>query len=240
MNLETPEKTKPSTTAGTSPQTGAQYLESIRDDGREVWLDGERVKDVTTHPAFRNSARMVARLYDSLHDESRADVMRMPLRDGSGWTHAAFQAPRNLEESLQQKDAYAEWARIGYGWLGRSPDFIGAAFAPSFQLEGEYFDEYAPNVERAGAKLARDVPFIGHAIVNPPIDRQDPSAASDIMIRVEKETDEGLVISGAKVVATGTAIAQQLLIAHHFIPVTDKKYAPVFILDVNRPGVNRH
>ena len=41
------------------PQTGAEYLELLRDD-RCVYIYGERVKDVTTHPAFRNTARMVA------------------------------------------------------------------------------------------------------------------------------------------------------------------------------------
>ena len=45
------------------PMTGAEYLESLRDQ-REVWIYGERVKDVTLHPAFRNQARMVARMYD--------------------------------------------------------------------------------------------------------------------------------------------------------------------------------
>ena len=45
----------------TRPLTGAEYLESLR-DGCEIWLYGERVEDVTTHPAFRNTARMIARL----------------------------------------------------------------------------------------------------------------------------------------------------------------------------------
>lgn len=241
MKLDMIEPKIRSAAAETRPQTSTEYLASIADDGREVYIDGERVKDVSSHPAFRNSARMVARLYDSLHDPEKAAVLRAPLHDGSGWTHAAFQAPRTLAEHLRQKEAYAEWARIGYGWLGRSPDFIGAAFAPSFQLESDYFGkEWAHNVSRIGWDLARRVPFIGHAIVNPPIDRQNPSSAQDIMIRVEKETDQGLIISGAKVVATGSAIAQQILIAHHFIPVSDKKYAPVFICNVNAPGVKMY
>ena len=57
------------------PFTGAEYLESLR-DGREVYVYGERVKDVTTHPAFRNAAASVAKLYDALHDaqdQGRAD-----------------------------------------------------------------------------------------------------------------------------------------------------------------------
>ena len=57
------------------PMNGEEYLESLR-DGREIWIYGEKVDDVTTHPGFRNSARSVARLYDALHDpahQGRAD-----------------------------------------------------------------------------------------------------------------------------------------------------------------------
>ena len=62
------ERQKPEDVIGAPrPFTGAQYLESLR-DGREVYIYGERVKDVTTHPAFRNAARSIARLYDALHD----------------------------------------------------------------------------------------------------------------------------------------------------------------------------
>ena len=56
------------------PYTGAEYLESLR-DGREIWIYGERVKDVTTHPAFRNTVRMIARLYDALHDPAMREVL---------------------------------------------------------------------------------------------------------------------------------------------------------------------
>ena len=66
----------------TRPMTGAEYLESLR-DGREIWLYGERVKDVTTHPAFRNTARMIARLYDALHDPTLQDVLTTATDTGS-------------------------------------------------------------------------------------------------------------------------------------------------------------
>ncbi len=65
------------------PMTGAEYLEELR-DGREVYIYGERVKDVTTHPAFRNTARMVARLYDALHDEKRNRRLLLPTDTGNG------------------------------------------------------------------------------------------------------------------------------------------------------------
>ena len=80
--------------AGTvPPMTGAEYLECIS-DGREIWGYGERVDDVTTHPAFRNCARMVARLYDALHDPAHRDVLtRRPTPAAGGFTHPFFRAP---------------------------------------------------------------------------------------------------------------------------------------------------
>src|ERR1051325_1557479 len=69
------------------PFTGAEYIESLR-DGRAVYINGERVRDVTTHPAFRNSVRSLARLYDALHDPARRDVLTCPTDTGSGgYTH---------------------------------------------------------------------------------------------------------------------------------------------------------
>jgi len=105
----------------TEPFTGDEYLESIR-DGREVYVYGERVGDVTTHPAFRNTARSIARLYDALHDPQRRDLITTPTDTGSdGVTHKFFRFPRTVEDCVGDLEAIAEWARIGYGWLGRSP-----------------------------------------------------------------------------------------------------------------------
>ena len=85
------------------PFTGAEYLESLR-DGREVYIYGERVKDVTTHPAFRNAARSIARLYDALHDPKSSDVLGKVLREREGMvpTHARARAvhePRHRQSA---------------------------------------------------------------------------------------------------------------------------------------------
>ena len=75
------------------PFTGAEYLESLR-DGREVYVYGERVKDVTTHPAFRNAARSIARLYDALHAEKTKALLTMPTDTGSGGLPINSSGPR--------------------------------------------------------------------------------------------------------------------------------------------------
>ena len=109
--------------AGPHPLTGREYLESLR-DSREVWLYGERVKDVTTHPAFRNTARMLARMYDALHDPAKRTALTTSTDTGNGgYTHRFFRADRSAEDTVGARDAIAEWARISYGWMGRSPDY---------------------------------------------------------------------------------------------------------------------
>src|ERR1700722_7208399 len=105
------------------PFTGKEYLESPR-DGREVYIYGEQVKDVTTHPAFRNAARSIARLYDALHDEKTKGVLTAPTDTGSGgYTHKFFRAARSREDLVAQRDAIAQWARMSSGWMGRSPGY---------------------------------------------------------------------------------------------------------------------
>ena len=111
------------------PQNGAEFIESLR-DGREVFIYGEKVKDVTTHPAFRNTSRMVARLYDALHDPKRKGKLTVPTDTGNGGiTHPFFKAPKTLDDLVASRNAIAEWARITYGWMGRSPDYKAAFLA---------------------------------------------------------------------------------------------------------------
>src|SRR5207248_9463215 len=106
-----------STPSQARPYTGEEYLESLR-DGREIWIYGERVSDVTTHPAFRNTARMVAPLYDALHDPKTKDVLTTATDTGNGgFTHRFYQAPRSAEDLVPHRDAIAACARISYGCI---------------------------------------------------------------------------------------------------------------------------
>src|SRR6202051_2048157 len=128
----------------TRPMTGAEYLESVR-DGREIWIYGERVKDVTTHPAFRNTVRMIARLYDALHDPARQAVLTADTDTGAGsFTHKFFKASRSAEELVGARDAIAEWARVSYGWIGRSPDYK-ASLTGTLGANAEFYAPYQQN-----------------------------------------------------------------------------------------------
>src|SRR5262249_50694271 len=101
--------------------TGEQYLESLR-DAREVWIDGERVADVTAHPAFRNAARSIARLYDALHDPATRELMTATDEQGI-LTHRFFAPSYSAQDLLASREAIAHWSRLSYGHMGRTPDY---------------------------------------------------------------------------------------------------------------------
>jgi 4-hydroxyphenylacetate 3-monooxygenase len=222
----------------TIPLTGQEYLESLK-DGREIWLHGEKVKDVTTHPAFRNAARSIARLYDALHDEKTKDVLTTATDTGNGgFTQKYFRVDKNSKELLESRDAIAEWAKLTFGQMGRSPDYK-AAFLGTLGADPDYYGKYADNARRWYKEAQERNWYFNHAIINPPVDRHTPlEAVKDIFIRTEGETDEGIIVSGAKMVATGSALTNFNFVAHYgAAPITDENYALVFIASMDTPGV---
>src|ERR1700722_3256712 len=182
------------------PFTGAEYLESLR-DGRQVYVYGERVKDVTTHPAFRNAARSIARLYDALHADKTKGILTAPTDTGSGgYTHKFFRAARSREDLIGQRDAIAQWARMSYGWMGRSPDYK-ASLMNTLGANFDFYGKFSGNAKAWYKRAQENVLFMNHAIVNPPVDRaKSADQVKDVYITIQKDTDAGIYISGAKVV----------------------------------------
>jgi 4-hydroxyphenylacetate 3-monooxygenase len=237
MPTNTKSETADSKVVRTRPLTAEEYFESIR-DGREIWIYGERVKDVTVHPAFRNTVRMLARLYDALHQEGRKSVLCIETDTGSGgYTQKFYRATRNAEELVGARDAIAEWARLTYGWMGRSPDYK-ASFLATLGANSEFYKPFEENARRWYKKVQEEVSFVNHAIVNPPVDRNKELAeVRDVYMHVEKETDGGLIVSGAKVVATTSTLTHYNFIANNgALPIKTKDFAFVCMVPTDAPG----
>lgn len=220
------------------PYTGEEYLQSLR-DGREVYLDGQRVESVPDHPAFRNAARSIARLYDSLHDPATKDELTCPTDTGSGgYTHRYFRVSRSREDLVGAQKAIAGWSRLSYGWMGRTPDYK-AAFTNTLGANPDYYGPYADNARAWYRRAQETVPYMNHAIVNPPIDRHKPAeAVKDVYVSVEKEVDGGIIVSGAKVVATAAALTHYNFMGQSSKSATeDLDMSLMFIVPINAPGL---
>ncbi|HXO71631.1 MAG TPA: 4-hydroxyphenylacetate 3-hydroxylase N-terminal domain-containing protein [Bradyrhizobium sp.] len=222
----------------TRPMSGAEYLDSLR-DGREVWSYGQRVRDVTAHPAFRNQARMVARMYDALHRPDAASKLTCATDTGSGgFTHRFFKASRTAEEVVADRDAIAAWQRIGHGYMGRSPDYV-ASFLGVLGANADFFGPYRENALAWYVRSQEQVPFVNHALANPPFDRRlPPDAAEQVNVRVVKETDAGLILSGAKNITTNAPLTNfSFLASDGGTFVKDPNFAVIGILAMDAPGL---
>jgi 4-hydroxyphenylacetate 3-monooxygenase len=220
------------------PFTGAEFLESLR-DGREVYIYGDRVKDVTRPPAFRNAAVSAAKLYDALHDANSKAVLTTPTDTGSeGITHRFFKAARTRDELVGQRDAIAAWARLTYGWMGRSPDYK-AAFLNTLGANAEFYGPFASNARAWHARAQEAVLYVNHALVNPPVDRSKPAdQVKDVYVSIQKETDAGIYVSGAKVVATNSALTHYNFLGQNMgQDINDPSMVVMFMAPMDTPGI---
>ncbi|ONI86897.1 4-hydroxyphenylacetate 3-monooxygenase [Actinosynnema sp. ALI-1.44] len=223
-------------------RTGSEYIESLR-DGREVWYDGERVKDITVHPAFHNTIRSIAGLYDRTHEPDLRDVLTVRAPDG-GRVLRAYQVPMTRMDLVAKRVAFKAWAEASFGFLGRSPDYMATAIsgfaAAPHVFTGATFDG-APNVLDFHARMARNDLFEAHTLVNPQIDRtKTPSQQEedDLYLRVVRERDDGIVVRGAKMVGTGAVFGDEILVGTtQRLAPADADYALSFSVPVSSPGV---
>lgn len=220
------------------PLDGAEYLASLR-DGREVYIDGERVADVTAHPAFRNSARSIARLYDALHDPAMQDTLLTTDRFGNR-THKFFAPSYAAQELVEARDAIEVWARLSYGFMGRTPDYK-ASFMATLGADPDFYAPYAENARRWYNTYAEKVLFLNHVLVNPPVDRHKPvHEVGDVYLHVVKETDGGILVQGAKMLATGSALTHGTFVAQNSAINLEKgkaeDFALVFLAPMSTPG----
>ena len=221
--------------------TGADYLASL-DDGREIWYHGERVKNVAEHPAFRNAARSMAKLYDALHDPELQDDLTVVDKFGIR-THRFFAPSYSAADLKGARKAISIWQRINYGWMGRTPDYK-AAFMAQLAEGHHFYEPYGQNALNWYKKYASQCLFLNHVLIDPPINRAKGRAeVKELYVSLDKSDDKGIYVSGAKMVATGSALTHATFVAVNSGTAArmqvgrDEDMALVFIADMNAPGL---
>ena len=116
-------------------RTGTDYLAALQDD-REAYIDGQRVRDVASHPAFAPIAATVAELFDLAADPATA--MTYPAPETGEEANLVYSIPRSQAELASRRRAIQTWARHTHGWVGRGPDHVGS-FLAGFAAHPEAF-----------------------------------------------------------------------------------------------------
>jgi 4-hydroxyphenylacetate 3-monooxygenase len=227
-------------------RTGQEYLEGLRAQDRQVWLGGERVKDVTTHPGLANGARAIAALYDMQHDPGLRDEMTYVSPTTGDRVGLSFIIPRTREELERRRGMMLHWARATCGMMGRSPDFMNVTFA-AWAGAAEYFGrnrpEFADNIRRYYAYIREHDLTLTHSLINLQRSRTVSGAFNleeGTALRVVRETDAGIVVRGARVLATLGPISDEIAVYSPRLGRLTETHSPFainFAIPCGTPGL---
>jgi len=225
-------------------KTGKQHIKSLK-DGREVYLDGKLINDVTRHPAYQNVVESIGKLYDFLSHSKNKDLMTFKATDnGSKRANRIWQLPRNYSELIDRRRALVAWAELHGGFLGRAPDHVAPCIAGMY-MGIQIFREY--DKRRADAleyyyRYARDKElYLTYVIINPQADRSKPAHEQEdkyLTTGVVDQDAEGLTVRGAKMLATGSIMANEVFVTCiQPLHPGDEKYALSFAIPMNTRGL---
>ena len=207
-------------------RTGKEHLESLR-DGRVVYIGKERITDVTTHPAFRNGARTMAAIYDAKCDPAATDLWYE--EDGERYSMYFLQA-KTREDLRRRMLAHKRIADMTLGMFGRSPDHV-ASYVTAFSYMPEVFDAvrkgFGQNILDYYAHLKKNDLYCCYAVL-PPQAMRNPEYYRERKIqaptlRVVREDDDGVVVTGMKMLASGAVFANEIWIGNILPMAPDQK-----------------
>jgi 4-hydroxyphenylacetate 3-monooxygenase len=227
-------------------RTGDEFLLGLRESSREVYIEGELVRDVTEHRAFKNVLGSLAHLYDMQHDPAiRADML-YSSPDSGDLVGTPYMQPRTQEDLFKRSRAMSHWAEFSHGMMGRTPDYLSSA-TMAFAAAKDYFASVDPrfgdNVERYYRHARENDLCLTHTLINPQANRTvGPSGQADpfLAARVVKETDGGIVIRGARMLATLGPLADEIQVFPSTVVKTgpeDAPYAFGFVIACDTPGL---
>jgi 4-hydroxyphenylacetate 3-monooxygenase oxygenase component len=235
-------------TLQTTPQvrarTGKEFLDGLAGDERELWLDGERITHPLEHPLLAAAAESVARVFDLQHEHP--DELLSPSPDDGSLVNVTHLIPRSQADLEARRRGFEITAAATAGMMGRTPDYLNVTFA-CFAGRADVWarrgnEEGAENLV-AYHKLMRDRDLsTTHTIINPQVDRSKPEAeqaAGEVALhKVGDTSDGGIVVRGARMLATLAPYADELTVyPGSDIRPQDGNYALAFAIPMGTPGL---
>jgi 4-hydroxyphenylacetate 3-monooxygenase len=229
-------------------RTGKEYIAGLRERAAEVYIHGEQVKDVTTHPALQNGVRTLASLYDMQHDSALRDAMTYASPTTGEPVGLSFITPRTIQDLERRRTMMAHWARASCGMMGRTPDFMNVNMM-AMAAAGDYFaqnrPEFKDNIQRYYEYIREHDLVLTHTLVNLQRNRSPLARPledrTDVALAVVRETDAGIVVRGPRVLATLGPLADEIAVypaRNHQLPLDAQgRYSFAFAIPCNTPGV---
>src|SRR6185437_2362412 len=218
-------KTGPTSKAA-GPMTAKRYIASLK-DGREIWIDGKRVDDVTAHPAFRDMVGELARIYDLQNSPQYRDDMTCIDPASGNRISVSWLFPRSADDLKKKRRNSELWNELSWGQLGRSPDILAPYIISALHVKEAYAAvehprcDFAANLQNYYEYCKRHDLFLTHALGDPQVDRsrqtQNERRATgedlEVALHVVEEAAEGVVVSGGKQLSTAAPHSHEVYVS---------------------------
>lgn len=228
-------------------RTGQEYLERVGARSVHVQIDGETVrKDVHLHPAFKGIAQTYAELYDLQLSPELRDTLTYESPTTGNRVGTSFLVPRGAEDLRRRRAGFTAWAQHGAGMLGRTGDYLNSALMalseakPWFAQADPAFGE---NIQRYYEKVREEDLLPTHTLIPPQVNRSEAAsqqAGGALAARVVSQDDNGIVVNGARMLATVAPIADEVLVFPSTVlrnTPEDAPYAFAFAVSTDTPGL---
>ena len=228
-------------------RTGDEFLRGLRENPPDLYLQGERVKDPTAHGGLSNGIHTLARLYDMQHEPELRDEMTYVSPSSGERVGLSFIVPRTQSDLQRRNAMMTQWAKVSCGMMGRTPDFLNVSFMAMAQASG-YFagnrPEFGKNVQAYYEYIREKDLVLTHTLINLQRSRQPSQSGlddtTDVALSVVKETDAGIVVRGARVLAT-LPIADEIAVypprSHHLPSDAARRTSFAFALPCHSSGL---
>lgn len=225
-------------------RTGSQFLDGLRRTKREIWVDGDRIADVTAHPKLKGGANSLAAIFDRQH--AYADECLFTDPEAGGPTNVSHMIPRSKDALFRRHAGLTRLSEGSMGIMGRTPDYMNMKFAGFASAPKVWAGEDGRN-ERGAANLvnfqrtmARADLSLTHTIIMPTIDKRTDTkiVGNTVTVRKVGETSQGIVVRGARVLATLAPYADEQTVYPSLpLPPEAGAYALSFAVPLDTPGL---
>ena len=227
-------------------RSGEKFLQGLR-DGREIWLEGERIADVTAHPKLTRMAHTLAGIYDLQVSPQYHDQMTFKSPSSGDSVALSYLIPESYDDLLRRRKALEITAESSYGMLGRTPDYVNiqiTAMRQAAHIYGQKKKMFADNLLAYHGYIREKDLCLTHAFGHPQVNRSLPIAElADpyLALGAVDTTSEGVIVRGAKLLATLAPFSDEIY-APVYRPLRaeaeeDQKYCISFAIPVDTPGL---
>jgi 4-hydroxyphenylacetate 3-monooxygenase len=228
-------------------RSGKDFLERLSASHPTVYVQGETLTgNIGEHPAFRNVVRSYAELFDLQHDPAYRDILTYSSPTSGEPVATSFLTPRTQADLTKRRAAAKVWADHSNGMLGRTGDYLNSSLMALASAAGWFAQAdpaFGENIRRYYEKVREEDLLCTHTLVPPQVNRAvagTQQGGGKLSARIVCEDDNGVVIRGARMLATIAPFADEMVVFPSTVlrgTPEDKPYSYAFAVPSDAKGL---